>query len=436
MSTEPQPSSSSRKPPYGRGAHRSRSHESAHAEEADQSAVTSHPLVPSGAPQLIATQAVLLQLLTDLRQAKLFAYDSEFIGELTYVPKLCLIQVCWAQGVALIDPLAPGVDVMPFWELLTDPAVTKIVHAGQQDVEPVARLLSRPAVNIFDTQIAAGLAGLPYPLSLAKLVMEVTSARLAKSLTFSHWDQRPLSSMQLRYAADDVRYLLAVYDYLKSRLDAFGHTTWALAESDAICQVDEFGFDPTHAYTRIRGATSLPPRNLAVLRDLTIWRDRCARHHDVPPRAFLKDEILVDLARQPVKSIDKLDRVKGLPRPVEAEYGQEIVNLTATAMSSPDVNLPQINDYEPSPPARFNAEALWATAQCLAIGRHIDPNLVTSRQEVGELHRRLTAGEPTNTMRIMTAWRRDAMGGPLVSLFNGERTLDAKWTDGTLLVSK
>lgn len=434
MSNEsPAPSA---KKPFGRGAHRARNHDSAHAEEADLPAPASHPLVPAGPPQLIDTQAGLLQLLAALREAKLFAYDSEFIGELTYVPKLCLIQVCWAGGVALIDPLASGVDVTPFWEVLADPSVTKIVHAGQQDVEPVARLLNRPATNIFDTQIAAGLAGLPYPLSLAKLVAEVAGAKLGKSLTFSHWDQRPLSPMQLRYAADDVRYLLAVYDYLKKRLDGLGHMTWALAESEAICQVDEFGFDPAGAFLRIRGATSLPPRGLAVLRELTIWRDRCARHHDLPPRAFLKDEILVDMARQPIKSIDKLARVKGLPRPVEAEYGQQIVTLTAEALAAPEANLPKLNDYEPSPFERFSADALWASAQTLAIGRGIDPNLVTSRQEIGELHRRLTATEPVDTMRIMTAWRQDALGDPLIALFNGDRSLDAKWVDGVLRVTK
>ncbi|HEV7298904.1 MAG TPA: ribonuclease D [Tepidisphaeraceae bacterium] len=430
MSNDPQ-----RRRTFGRGAHRARNHESAHAAEPTiAGAAASHPLVPSGEPILIDNHADLARLLQTLRNAKVFAYDSEFIGELTYIPKLCLVQVCWADGVALIDPLAGDVDVTPFWELLTDPSVTKIVHAGQQDVEPVARLLKRPAAGIFDTQIAAGLAGLPYPVSLAKLVGELTGAKLGKSLTFSHWDQRPLSPMQLRYAADDVRYLLAVHDDLQKRLNALGHFDWAMAESDAMCQVNEFGFDPSTAFLRVRGGTNLPPRNLNVLRELTIWRDACARHHDLPPRAFLKDEILIDMARQPVKSTDKLDRVRGLPRPVEHEYGEQIVAVTLAALDAPETQLPRIADYEPLPSARFRAESFWAAAQSLATGRQIDPALLTSRQEIGDLHRRLEAGEDASEMRVMTGWRREALGGPLLDLYQGRRTFSARWVDGSLKI--
>jgi ribonuclease D len=422
--------SSSRR--YGRVDHRGRNHDSAHSDAAPLGEVHPHPLAPAGLATQITTQAGLLELLQTLRKAGSFAYDSEFIGELTYVPRLCLVQVCWADGIALIDPLAADIDVTPFWELLCDPEVTKIVHAGQQDVEPVARLLGRPAQAVFDTQIAAGMVGLPYPVSLAKLVTEVTGAKLGKSLTFCQWDQRPLSAMQVRYAADDVRYLLAVYEHLKKRLEATGHLRWAMAESDAMCQVSEFGFDPESQYRRVRGATSLSPRGLALLKELTIWRDRCAQKHDLPARSFLRDEILVDLAKQPVKSVDKLSRVRGLPRPVEQDYGQQIVELTNASLAAPDGNLPRIKEYEPGPTDRFYADALWAAAQCLAMGQQIDISLITSRQEIGECYRHLAAGESTESMRIGTGWRKEALGDPLAELFHGRRELHARWTDSGL----
>ncbi|HUC83566.1 MAG TPA: ribonuclease D, partial [Candidatus Acidoferrales bacterium] len=180
-------------------------------------------------PQIILSPPDLSALLDRLRAAGSFAYDSEFIGELTYLPQLCLIQVATASEVALIDPLA-GLDVTAFWELVADPVVEKIVHAGDQDVEPVFRHAGKPPANIFDTQIAAGFVALPYPLALAKLVHEMTGARLGKSLTFTHWDQRPLSNHQLRYAADDVRYLPAVGAELRKRLTANGHLAWAIEE--------------------------------------------------------------------------------------------------------------------------------------------------------------------------------------------------------------
>jgi ribonuclease D len=134
------------------------------------------------------------------------------------------------------------VDLTPFWELLCDPAVEKIVHAGDQDVEPVVRHLNRSPANFFDTQIAAGFCALPYPVSLSKLVMELTGAKLGKGLTFTHWDQRPLSPMQLRYAADDVRYLPAVRAELGRRLEKSHHAGWAKEECEALCDASQYRF--------------------------------------------------------------------------------------------------------------------------------------------------------------------------------------------------
>ena len=243
---------------------------------------------------LIADETALGGLIEHLRASGSFAYDSEFIGELTYFPKLCLIQVASAQHVALIDPLG-RMDLKPFWELVADPSVEKIVHAGQQDIEPVIRLLGLPPANIFDTQIAGGFAGLPYPVSLSKLVFALSGAKLGKGLTFSHWDQRPLSPIQLRYAADDVRYLPLGASKLRERLAELGHAGWVHEECQSMCDTSLYRFDPQQQYQRVRGASSLMPRNLAVLRELTAWRDAAARAHDVPPRTFLKDEVLLDL---------------------------------------------------------------------------------------------------------------------------------------------
>src|SRR2546429_5307772 len=218
----PSSSDKPRKSGYSRSMHRSRSHESAHAEESGPEAkIPQHPLIPRNAADLVTTQQALESLIADLRAAGRFAYDSEFIGELTYRPKLCVIQVASAQRVSLIDPLAE-IDLSNFWELICDPSIQKIVHAGSQDVEPVVRHIGKEPANLFDTQIAAGFAGLSYPIALSRLVMEICGAKLGKGLTFTHWDQRPLSTMQPRYAADDVRYLPAVHDAIARQLPALG----------------------------------------------------------------------------------------------------------------------------------------------------------------------------------------------------------------------
>jgi ribonuclease D len=379
----------------------------------------------------VTTDEQLEALIAHLRSAGSFAYDSEFIGEMTYFPKLCVIQTATAQRVTLVDPLA-GVELRPFWELIADPSVEKVVHAGQQDVEPVWRHIGQEARNVFDTQIAAGFVALPYPLSLSKLVHELTGAKLGKGLTFSHWDQRPLSSMQLRYAADDVRYLPLARQELGKRLDASGRAAWAVEECAAMTDPVLYRFDPDSSYLRVRGATSLHAKNLAVLRELTIWRDAAARAEDVPPRTFLRDEIMIDLSRQPVKAVDKLDRVRGLPRPVEKEHGAAIVEATLRALAAPAAKVPFSRDEEPTPKERFRSDAFWAAAQTICTGRSVDTAIVASRQEVGEFYRTLAAGEDVAQMRLMKGWRREALGDALVELLKGAKRFEVAW-DGDLL---
>lgn len=421
---------------HARAAHRARAHESAHAEEgngevAAAAAGPAHPMVPGGSAQLITTDEQLDELITHLRAAGTFAYDSEFIGEMTYFPRLCLIQAATAERVALVDPLA-GVELRPFWELIADEAVEKVVHAGQQDIEPVWRHIGCEARNVFDTQIAAGFVALPYPLSLSKLVGELTGAKLGKGLTFSHWDQRPLSAMQLRYAADDVRYLPLARQELGRRLDASGRAAWAAEECAALTDPVLYRFDPDSSYLRVRGATSLQPRGLAVLRELTIWRDAAARAEDVPPRTFLRDEILIDMSRSPIKSVEKLDRVRGLPRPVEKEHGAAIVELTLRALSNPAPKSPFGRDEEPTPRDRFRSDALWAAAQTICAGRSVDTAVVTSRQECGDFYRALASGGDVSGHRLMQGWRREALGQPLVDFFRGGHPLELSWTESTL----
>lgn len=413
-----------KKPPYGRSRHRDRNHQAAHdAGDVDERrSAIQHPMVPRGHDPMIASDDALRALLAELRQCGRFAYDSEFIGELTYVPKLCLIQVATTQRVALIDPLA-GLDLSGFWELVCDPAIEKIVHAGQQDVEPVFRIASKPPANMFDTQVAAGFVALPYPLSLSKLVFELTGAKLGKGLTFSHWDHRPLSSMQLRYAADDVRYLPLAHEQIVQRLGANGHEAWARQQcAEMLCEPSVYRFDPETQYTRIRGAGSLKPPGLAILRELTIWRDAAAQTEDVPPRTLLRDEILVDIARSPTRRVEDLARVRGLPRPVEAKYGQPMVEAVQRALALPPAEHPVPRDGELPPVERFRIDALWAAAQQICYRQGIDPALVTSRQAVGDLYvAHLRGNGSADSHPLLSGWRRAALGDQLLKEMSAQR---------------
>lgn len=420
-----------------RSDHRARSHAEAHhegQEHAPPADVPEHALIPPGKAAVVTTDDQLRELLGHLRAAGSFAYDSEFIGELTYVPKLCVIQVATAQRVALIDPLT-DLDLMPFWELIADESVEKIVHAGLQDIEPVVRILNRPAANVFDTQIAAGMAGMTYPLSLSKLIYELVGYKLGKGLTFSHWDQRPLSASQLRYAADDVRYLPAARAELARRLGRLHHTEYAAEESCNLCDPNLQRFDPESQYLRIRGANSLPPANLAALRELVRWRDMVARAHDAPPRAFLKDEVLLDLARTPVRSVEKLAKIRGLPRPVEQQYGQELVAAVDRGLKTPADQLPVPKNTEETPAEKFRTDSLWAAVQTICIGKQMDPMLVTSRQEIADLLRRRSNDESLDDLRLLNGWRRTVLGEPILQLLRGELHCRLSWRDDSLRIA-
>ena len=411
--------------------YRLRNHRTAHQDNAPQGQIPEIELVHGGEPTVVTTSEQFARLIETLRADGLFAYDSEFITELSYHPRLCLVQVASPSTLALIDPLA-GFDMTPFWELLADPAVTKIVHAGESDIEPVARLLGRPASNVFDTQIAAGFIGLPYPISLTKLVLEMTGVSLGRDLGFSNWAQRPLTPIQVRYAADDVRYLLAVHRDTVTRLEALGHTNQAEEECSAACDIGRFGFKAQTHYLRVRGGNLLPPLGKAVLRELTIWRDGAARLHDKPPRTLLKDEVMVELAREQPNSISALAKIRGLPKAIAEAFAADIVAAGARARALPKESRPTVEaELIAADKSRF--DTLFEVLQCLCAGLKLDPALVASRKELERFYRHvaLGTGEPPALLR---GWRKETVGEPLKSFLAGHSDLAMAWKSGMLLI--
>lgn len=420
-----------RKRRHPRFDYRAQAHASAHAAgEGRPSRIPDHPLIPRNPPALLTLPEELDELLAHLRAAGCFAYDSEFIGELTYHPILCLIQVATAERVALIDPMA-GLELDPFWELVADPSLEKIVHAGQQDLEPVFRFLNKPPANIFDTQIAAGFAGLSYPSGLSKLVKEVIGVPLGKGFTFTHWDQRPLTNVQLRYAADDVRYLPALRAALTERLAGNGHAAWAREESESLCDPALYLLDPEQDYLRLRGASGLPPQNAAVLRELYAWREDAARAANVPPRSYVRDEVLLDMARRPIKQVSELDRVKGLPRPVEESQGQIIVERTQAGLAVAATHRPAAPLPEETASERFGVDALWTLLQAYCYGQAVDPAVVCSRAEITRLvrHPAAAADDPP---RLFRGWRNEFVGRHLESLRSGQARIDLRYAENAL----
>jgi ribonuclease D len=345
-----------------------------------------------------------------LKEAGAFAFDSEFIGEATYEPRLCLLQAATAKRVYLVDPLA-GLDLLGLWELVAHPAVEKIVLAGQQDFGPAVARTGRAPANILDVQIAAGFVHAEYPLSLGRLVERFVGVPLGKGLTFTHWDKRPLSAQQVRYAADDVRYLPAAREAIGQRLAELGRAAWAREECAAALEdMQLYRTAPEKLYLRVKGRERLWPRQLAALRELAILRDEAARRENVPARTLLRDSVLMALARHPARKLADLAAIKGLPRPVEHRYGREIMEATARALELPKEQYPPASEPGEDPALREQVDAVWAALTLFCTERSLAPGLVASRKEVARAARAIATGEPTEDLRLFRGWRKELLG--------------------------
>src|SRR5947199_1969474 len=247
--------------------------------------------------QIVTRPEDLGECLAHLAACQQFGFDTEFVGEDTYHPRLCLVQVATAERLFLIDPLTAG-PLDAFWQLVVDPARGVVVHAGREEVRLCRLWTGRIPGNLFDLQIAAGLTGLAYPLGHAALVNQVLGAHVPKGETLTEWRHRPLTPAQIRYAFDDVRYLLPVWQRLSQRLGKLDRLDWA-REEFARLATQAAPEDPVaEKWRKLRGLGSLDRRRLAVVRALYAWREAEAARTNRPTRAIIRDDLIVEIARR------------------------------------------------------------------------------------------------------------------------------------------
>lgn len=391
-----------------RSKHRHAQDEEAHAEAFTPPPFPDHPLVPCCKPELVTDANALGKLVDALRSVGSFAFDTEFIGENTYYPHLCLIQAGTAEHIALIDPFAVG-DLSPWWELLADASVEKIVHAGEQDIEPVVRVLGRPACNVFDSQVAAGFAGLPYPLSLGKLVDAVLDAEIDAGAKFSKWDRRPLSAKQLHYAANDVRFLPAIRESLRDRLEQTGNTRWAGLACAERCEPERFIPDPLRRKIKAKGVNQLSPRKRSAMDALVLWREATAEQTNLPPRAMVPDEAMMQLATTLPSSPEQLRSIKYLPRPVREQHGKAMLSCIRQSQEGPHAPRRKAARYDRDE-HRDRVNLLWDRIALAMEAQGIDPAGITSKRELGRLVAARMEGQEVPELACNTGWRADLLG--------------------------
>jgi ribonuclease D len=372
--------------------------------------------------QLIVEPAELAACCAHLAAGRRFGLDTEFVGEDSYHPKLCLVQVATADKLFLIDPFAVG-PLDDFWKVVVDPANLVIVHAGREEVRLCHLWSGQTPGNLFDMQIAAGLVGLGYPLGHGPLVHHVLGIRLSKGETLTEWRNRPLTRSQIRYALDDVRYLLPVWEKLQAKLEALGRTEWAKEEFARLRELatPEEPEADSERWRKLRGTGSLDRRRLAVVRELFRWREQEAAQVNRPPRTVVRDDLIIEIARRnPAKARD-LHVVRGLAK----RYAEAILQAIEHARSVPLEECPTPTDRDQDPPqVPLVASVLTAALADFAARNHLAPNLVASNQDVKLLVRSRFQGKPLPPENLLACgWRAAHVLPELEKLLAGRRYL-------------
>lgn len=301
---------------------------------------------PESLPELSVTNpAELAECLDHLRTCFVLGFDTEFVGEDTYRPDLCLLQVATAERLYLIDPLSCG-PLDGFWELLQDPARQTIVHAGREEIRMCWFATGATPANLIDVQVAAALVGLQYSIGYASLVQEFLNIRMVKGETLTDWRRRPLTVAQMHYAYDDVRYLLPIWDRLSEKLTRRQRHTWAQEEFAASVRRAVADDPMIERWRKIKGAGALRPRELAVLKAIHAWREEVAGRQNRPVRTVLRDDLLVEIARRATGKNPDFSTLRGLPK-------KDIPAITAvmlTALQLPAEHWPAAVDRETDSP--------------------------------------------------------------------------------------
>ena len=314
----------------------------------------------------ITTSAQLDGLVNHLRECARFAFDTEFVSEETFEPVLCLIQVATRERLAVIDPLAVR-DVGPFWEVVLDPAMQVVMHASGEDLRICMLRTGSLPRRVFDVQVAAGLVGYNYPLSLVNLVGQVKGVSLSGSETRTDWRHRPLTGAQVRYALDDVRHLLDLADQFTERLVQLGRTEWANAEFNDLLESIAERAD-LERWRRLPGLQQLGRRGLEMARRLAEWRESEARRQNRPLRQVMRDDLLVAIAKRQPRNRRDLEALRNFNRPALLNRSQEILAILDAARLVPDDQLPDLLGRPEEPPGLSTVTNLLAAAlaQCCA----------------------------------------------------------------------
>lgn len=369
----------------------------------------------------ITTTGELITLCERLKSAEFVTVDTEFLRDNTYYSKLCLIQIADDEGAAAIDPLAEGIDLAPFFDLMDNKNVIKVLHACRQDLEIFVNMVGKLPEPIFDTQVAAMVCGFGDSVGYETLVSKLTGGQLDKSARYTDWSKRPLTEAQLHYALGDVTYLRSIYRKLKAELDKTNRNSWVDEEIAPLKEVSLYTVEPHEAWQRLKVRTN-KPRFLGILTSLAEWREVEAQQRDIPRNRVAKDETLFEIAAHPPKDEGQLDKIRGVPNGFSrSRAGKSLMEALEKGRAIPESDLPQISRAKPRPATPPMADLLKVLLKIKCEQARVATRMVASAQEL-----EAWAAEPHKVdLRAFHGWRDDIFGKDARKLMAGDLALTA-----------
>jgi len=344
--------------------------------------------------------------------------DTEFLRETTYYPLLCVAQMASSEEAMVIDALAPGIDLAPFYALMANDKIMKVFHAARQDIEIVwhaAKLIPHP---IFDTQVAAMVLGYGDSISYDQLVQRITGDTLDKSHRFTDWTRRPLSDAQLSYAISDVTHLRDVYLTLVEDLKRRGRADWVQDEMRVLTSPDTYRMEPEHAWERLKTRVR-KPKELAVLIEVAGWREHEARTRDVPRGRVLKDDVVGDIAIQAPTTMERLAGLRSLPRGFErSKWGEAIIEAVKRGLERDPKTLPRLDRAKPVLNGQATVELLKVLLRMTSERHGVAAKVIATVDDLDRI-----AADDEADVPAMSGWRRELFGEKALALKQGRLML-------------
>ncbi len=365
--------------------------------------------------KIVSTTEELARVCAEIARHPFVTVDTEFLRETTFWPELCLLQMACPGDAFIIDVLADGLELDPFFTLMEDPAIVKVFHAARQDIEIIFNLGGLIPHPVFDTQVAAMVCGYGDSISYDQLVYRITSERVDKSSRFTDWKRRPLSQKQLEYALADVTHLRDVYQSIKANLEEQNRAHWVTEEMEILTSRDTYDLPPEQAWQRLKLRVR-KPREFALMKQIAQWRETMARQHNVPRGRIIKDEAIYEICAHPPQSLSDLAELRGLARGFDkGRYGNDVINIVRAVLSMPKAELPSLPQMRQAPEGVGAATEMLKVLLKFIVEKHgVAAKVIATVDDLEQI-----AADDDADVSALKGWRRELFGEAALKLKTG-----------------